>query len=297
MLPASKSLPGGPFQPERLLHATPEIRVGTFRCPVDAPGFETAGAIEGYTIYFPRSAVWIEHEGVAPFVADSGVVTLYNRGQPYVRHPLAPDGDRGEWFSVSRELAVAIAASVDPAADPDRPFGVAYASSDPELYHRQRRLVLAIASGSIDSPSVEREVVSLIRAVLRMGRRDQPRSAAGAIRDLVERTKAEIARDPIHPPGLRELAARVRVSPFHLCREFRRVTGRTPRRYALDLRLRAALERLETADCRLSGVAHSLGFSSHSHMSFVFRRRLGSTPSGVRAALKRAAAGRATAIG
>jgi AraC-like DNA-binding protein len=269
--------------------------VGTFRCPLDAPGFRTAGAIEGYTVYFPRSAVWIEHRGAAPFVADSGVVTVYNWGQPYVRHGLAPDGDRGEWFSVNQELAVAIAASVDASVDPDRPFTVTSVPSDPSLYHRQRRLVLAIRGGSIDPVLIEREVVGLIRTVLQVGRADRPR-VPPATRDLVERTKAAIARDPVHGVGLRELAARVRASPFHLCREFRRITGRTPRRYALDLRLRAALERLEEPDCRLSGIAHALGFSSHSHMSFVFRHRLGATPSRVREVLQRAAAGRPTAI-
>jgi len=123
MLPSSPPA-ARPFQPERLLYASPLVRVGTFRCPLDAPGFRTAGAIEGYTVYFPRSAVWIEHAGAATFVADSGIVTVYNCGQPYVRHGLAPDGDRGEWFSVNQELAVAIAASIDAGVDPARPFGV-----------------------------------------------------------------------------------------------------------------------------------------------------------------------------
>jgi AraC family transcriptional regulator len=77
----------------------------------------------------------------------------------------------------------------------------------------------------------------------------------------------------------------VRVSVFHLCRTFRAVTGQTIHAYRTQLRLRAALERVEYAS-DLSAVALDLGFSSHSHFTAAFRRAFGVTPSGVRRALR-----------
>jgi AraC-like DNA-binding protein len=68
-------------------------------------------------------------------------------------------------------------------------------------------------------------------------------------------------------------------SPFHLCRVFRAVTGDTLHRHLTRLRLRAALLQLDDRCDDLTGLALSLGFSSHSHFTAAFRREYGVTPS------------------
>ena len=272
--------------PERLLFQSRDIRIGTFRCPPDHPDFATAGPIEGYTVFFPRSAVWIERENEPAFVADSRVATIYNRGQPYRRRVLGPEGDRGEWFSVERELAVAIATDAFDEVDPERPFAVAIAPSTPRLYYRQRRLIGRLLAGTADRFQVEEEVAALIGLVLRAAPARLPlprrRETEAARRDLVERARAELARDPMAAPPIRELAARLEVSPYHLCRLFRARTGVTLHGYLLDLKTRLALERLEVPTHGLSRIAHELGFSSHSHLTLTVRSRIGVTPSRIR---------------
>jgi AraC-like DNA-binding protein len=70
-------------------------------------------------------------------------------------------------------------------------------------------------------------------------------------------------------------------SPYHLCRVFRDCTGLTLHQHRSELRVRAALEMLEaTAGAKpsLSHVAHTLGFSSHSHFVQAMRRHAGVTP-------------------
>jgi AraC family transcriptional regulator len=275
---------------EAVIYGGPEVRVGKFRCPVDHPEFPTAGPIEGYTFAFPRSAVWIQHAGEAPFVADQAVVTVYNLGQPYVRGPLAPDGDRVDWFSVGADLAMAVAREADPRAeeDPARPFRIARAPCDPRLYLRQRLLLGRIERGELSDLGIAEEVVGLLAAVLRRGTgaaAREPRVSRSAQLDVVEAARAELARNPADTISLRDLAVRVEISPYHLCRIFHRRTGRTLHEYRLELRIRAALEQLPAAERRLSGLAHRLGFSSHSHFGSVFRRVTGSTPSRVRNAL------------
>lgn len=278
---------------EVTLFGTPDVRVGTFRCPVDHPEFRWTGAIEGYSVAFPRTAVWIQHEGRAPFVADPLVTTIYNKAQPYIRLPLAPDGDRVDWFSVSQPLAAAVAAAIDPGSreNPLRPFRAAWAPCTPALYRRQRLLLCRVRRGGMAPLAVEQEVVALIAAVLRAGvprAEPEPLVNRPAHRDLAEAAKAELARDLAVPPRLRELAERLEVSPFHLCRVFRSWTGRTLHEYVIDLRVRAALEDLGETPGDLSRLAHRLGFSSHSHFTAAFRRRMGAPPSRLRTDLFRA---------
>lgn len=264
--------------PEELLYSAPGIRVGRFRCPIAHPEFRHAGQIEGYTVVFPRTSVWIEQDGRAPFVADPHVMVLYNLGQPYTRRPLAEDGDRADWFSVGPALAATIANDVQPDGDPLRPFNAGYIPTPSALFYRQRRTLARILRGEADALFVEQEVVGVIGTAMERAPLRTTRVRHDA-RGVVEATRAEICRDPSRAFTVRELARCVSVSPFHLCRLFRRETGVTLHEYLVDLRLRRSLEWLSEGESDLSRVAFEVGFSSHSHFSAAFRRRLGVSPS------------------
>jgi AraC-like DNA-binding protein len=274
---------------DRIIFATADVRIGAFCCPPDHPDFRTAGTIEGYTVVFPRTAVWIEHADRRPFVADPSVATIYNFGQPYTRRMLSLEGDRGDWFSLSRELAAGVVSGIDPDAPTDdaRLFPVPYSRVSAPLYFRQRRLFTRIVRGEVSDPfRIEQEVVALVGALLELAigpdRRRPPPPTTAEQADLVQRTREELARDPAARPTVRELAARVGTSPFHLCRLFRRHTGLTLHHYLLELRARSVLERLEGGTASLSRTALEFGFSSHSHFTAEFRRRFGVAPSAVR---------------
>ena len=82
--------------------------------------------------------------------------------------------------------------------------------------------------------------------------------------------------------GIDAIARSVGLSPFHLCRVFRRVTGRTLHQYWTTLRLRVAVDRLSHGKVDLAQLSLDLGFSSHSHFTMAFRREYGLTPSAYR---------------
>ena len=71
---------------------------------------------------------------------------------------------------------------------------------------------------------------------------------------------------------------RLAVSPFHLVRVFRSVTGRPIHAYQTELRLRSSLP-LIADGVPLADVAQQLGFASHSHLTDRFVRAYGLTPS------------------
>ena len=72
---------------------------------------------------------------------------------------------------------------------------------------------------------------------------------------------------------------------FHLARLFRQATGHSLHGYRTELRLRSALDHLASSSCDLVTLALSLGYSSHSHFTRVFRHAFGVTPSSVRGRL------------
>ena len=226
-------------------------------------------------------------------VADSRVVTIYNRGQEFERDPICPDGDRCDWFAVAPAHAVAIAREHDASVgdDANAVFRFGAAMSDPALYLRQRRLFLRLERGTIDPFEAEEEVLNVVGAVIAraaatMGRTDHSDwQWTAARRTLVEGAREAISRTLAHPTDVFALARQLQTSPYHLCRVFREGTGLTLHAYRLDLRLRTALECLSDTRADLSPLALTLGFSSHSHFSAIFRARFGMTPSDCRRAL------------
>jgi len=277
---------------DRILLDTGTARVGMFRCAVSDPRFRNSGPTEGHLVVFPRTGVWIEQEGSAPVVADPQVITIYNRGRHYLRRALSPEGDRCDWYSVSPAVALEIAQVHDSRAsdDPARAYRVETAPSDPGLYYRQRQLLHRLSRGSIDPLAAEEAVLRLVGEVISRAMACPLTRLPRAHRELVERTRSELARNLGSPLHLVTLAERVGVSPYHLCRIFRAGTGVTLHRYRTDLRLGTALERIAEGETSLSRVAHELGFSSQSHFTVALRTRHGVTPRRLRRAWESLAA-------
>ena len=87
---------------------------------------------------------------------------------------------------------------------------------------------------------------------------------------------------------LDDVARMVHTSPFHLARSFRAETGYTLHRYRMQLRLRAAVDRLcEDDPDSLTGMALDLGFAGPSHLSTTMRLAFGAPPSELRRRLHR----------
>ncbi len=79
--------------------------------------------------------------------------------------------------------------------------------------------------------------------------------------------------------SLDKLCSAVNLSPYYFIRLFKDYTGKTPYEYYMDIKICRALEYLRTKKYSITEVCFILGFSSHSHFTFVFRKRVGMTPS------------------
>ncbi len=111
----------------------------------------------------------------------------------------------------------------------------------------------------------------------------QPASRASALPQRILNRVREQMESNLHTDlNLNGLAKESGYSREHFLRMFRVATGITPHQYVLDLRLRHAQDWLKGKSMSLIDIAASCGFASQSHMTTVFRRRLGITPAEVR---------------
>jgi AraC family transcriptional regulator len=85
--------------------------------------------------------------------------------------------------------------------------------------------------------------------------------------------------------SLQMLAKESGYSRVHFLRMFRAATGYAPHNYLLKLRVDRVRELLASSTLSLTEIALECGFSSHSHLSRVFRQVLGATPSEYRRSL------------
>jgi len=109
----------------------------------------------------------------------------------------------------------------------------------------------------------------------------EPLLAAAATRTLREYIHDNLAE----PLRLEHLAALAGMSTHHLLIAFRRAFGVTPWQYVIAQRLRCAQRLLTQTRKDLTTIALDAGFSSHSHFTSVFQRRMGCSPREFRARL------------
>lgn len=119
---------------------------------------------------------------------------------------------------------------------------------------------------------------ALVHAVAPLLPVPAPRPPHAAVERAIAWLGAHFTRnDPLAAIG-REAGC----SPFHLARQFRRVTGRSLHAHRTHLRIAEALRRLDEGEQDLTALALDLGFSSHSHFTQVFRTHCGAQPRAVR---------------
>ena len=215
----------------------------------------------GPIVVFPRVPVLIRPVDEHPVLATPNIAMLYRAGEAYHREPRDPRGDHALYIRVyGREL----------------PRGRTIATA-PETYLRQHLLARYLRTAEIDPLLVETIAASLIDLAIGGGRTEP--LASPTHRRLAQEAQELLAATVHESRSLHELATGLNVSPFHLARVFRRVTGFGLHEYRRRLRLRLALQRL--GDGGLTELAFALGVASHSHFTDAFGREFGLTPSAV----------------
>jgi AraC family transcriptional regulator len=136
-----------------------------------------------------------------------------------------------------------------------------------------------------DPPSrllAEGAMLAILGALLRESGATPRPVTAGLAPWQVRRVERHVADRLSEELSLAELAALVGLSPWHFARAFKASTGEPPHRYLMERRIARAKELLAGTTQPITEIAHACGFASSQHLATVFRRVVGTTPSGWR---------------
>jgi AraC-like DNA-binding protein len=274
------------------------VSFGTYTCRGGSDGVGPEQVARNMVVSVTRRGVFGLHRDGRCAIADGSCAALFNKGDVYrTSHPGRCD-DSGFFISFRRDVIVDVLARHDArvAEHPERPFRDSVVPMFPEatllagtLFRDCQRLEAGSAEPA--DARLEFDERALRWLDLLFSAAPVPRHARPARRPPT-RAHIELAHDArrllaLHSTerlGLPELAACLGVSPFHLARVFRSVTGTTLHRFLEQHRLAAALDAVNDPSRDLTRIAFESGFSSHSHFTARFHRAYGLTPSEYRRA-------------
>ena len=273
----------------RRVFESPAVGISRWRCQGAPPRLGAERSQPSALILFMHTGNFRVHSSAPIGLLDCTRVGFFNPRVPFQSaHPYGAR-DSGCDLAVRSDVLAEILARYDPsAADrPELPFRLGSGPCDPETFLMHRILMRRVALREpIDDLEIEETSLHLADRVARAAFGDSAGQSA-ALATTREREEADelrgiLSSDPGRRHALDTLSRRLGSTPFRLCRSFRTVTGTTIHRHLTHLRLQQALGRLAEGSRDLTELALELGFSSHSHFTSVFRKRLGTTPESIR---------------
>jgi AraC-like DNA-binding protein len=104
----------------------------------------------------------------------------------------------------------------------------------------------------------------------------------------VRMARAYISTRQTEDFSLSDVAGAVHVSPFYLCKIFKKATGLTFIEFRNRLRIESAMKLLANPSQSVSEIAYGVGFQSLTQFNRLFRRIVGQSPTAYRCSLTRA---------
>ncbi|MDT4978541.1 MAG: AraC family transcriptional regulator [Pseudonocardiales bacterium] len=269
----------------RVLLATDELVLGEFRCPPDDPLWTSANTIGDLPhVVWPATTVEIIRSRAGPVCADSNGVLLYDAGTEYRRRRVSPVGDRSVFIALHPQLLERITGW-----SKRKRTGQFPVEHLPLAAGGWLRMQTALSAGRAghDAMRLEELALEALAAVVSAlpHRRTSRPDAGRLVRDRVEETRLLLGDALTEQVAVTDIARLLEVSPYHLARQFRTLTGTSMHRYRRELRARAAVHTLLDHPRRdLSTIAAEHGFASHSHLTSTCKQVFGHTPSELRSA-------------
>jgi AraC family transcriptional regulator len=212
-----------------------------------------------------------------PYVKYPGLLTAFPAGQ----FPITRTFSRSQvlMFAVRRSFVETLTIEMD--RKPAEEMRVTTGFQDPGLRQLMNLLSAESESGGIFGRLYADSLAQAIATrLLYLNEKEHAlsrRETSPLPRHLLERV-VERMRDLDAELDLPTLAAETGYSQRHFIRMFQAATGQSPHRFLVELRLERAKKLLQQNRTSLIDVAAACGFSSHAHMSNVFRKVLGVTP-------------------
>ncbi len=273
----------------RVLLATDDLVLGEFTCRPDDPLWTSANTIGDLPhVVWPFTTVEIIRPRVGRVCADSNGVLLYDACAEYRRRSVSPAGDRSVFIALHPQLLERLVGRFPRKGSAQ--FPVAHLPLGAGGWLRMKA-ALSAGRARNDAMRLEELALDALNAVVdALPQRQSSRPETGrVVRERVEDTRRLLGDALTEQVAVTDIAVRLDVSPYHLARQFRMLTGTSMHRYRRELRARAAVHALLDDPHRdLSAIAADHGFASHSHLTSTCKQVFGRTPTQLRTVLAEA---------
>jgi AraC family transcriptional regulator len=259
-----------------------DIALSSWRCLDHHSGWSEEKAQLYHVISFVHHGAFAVRDAGGERIVDPSTPVVFYPGAPYTTsHPFGC-GDHGSALAVRSDLLREIAPEVDACR------ATWTASVGPQAFLAHRLQVRRSLRGERrNEMAVQENALRMVEEIAAQVRGPRARNRHSPIEQRRRRERAEAVKMLLlkgleEPLRLDDLADRVGISVFHLCRSFREETGWPIHRYLQRLRLRAAFAVATEDHSDLGEIALRFGFSSHSHFTAAFHKEFGLPPSAIR---------------
>lgn len=271
---------------ESLLFRSDLVKVGSFECSADDPCWRTTDVLDNDVFVLPQRPVWIRRNSGSYRFAEPGAILMHRAGSTLQRRFSSAAGERTYWFGVHPDVFVE---TLQRHKLSTRQMGGALIVT-PKFRYRLALFLRQLECAPDDRLAVEEDVLTLFFEICEMRALQERQNGTSRLgterrqRQLAERARAYLDAHMAETISLDTVAAEVGASLFHLCRVFRQQTGMTMHAYRTRQRLGTVVDRLVKGQSKnITELALDTGFASHSHLSRVFQKALGISPSAIRA--------------
>jgi len=255
--------------------------------------FHRGAAIERKLVdlYFPQTLIWYQKCGWTRSHLSSGNNShdFVTRPGEFILLPAHLGFDRADHRSTATSgMALSIRSSELNQLFPDelRTFNLAQFkfTEDKALENlfslMEIELVSGCPTGHLYAESLSVALVAYLVQTYASGRLLKTIGSTLSERQ-VQVVKAYVQANLADELSLVKIASIVHMSPYHFARLFKATVGMTPHSYVMEQRIQEARRLLKT-DRSITEIAASTGFSSHTHLATLCRRRFGLSPTELR---------------
>jgi AraC-like DNA-binding protein len=268
---------GGPESRTRVLDVAVGL-VEDLRNPLSSTEKSSESFCNDFQICLPYSGFFVWHVGNDEVVGDPNQVVFVRGGEAFRMSSPCKFGYAELIVTPEIDILSEIAHQNGGSLFKHPLFGRRRALATPAMHAARARFCHWIsAAGPRKCLEAEEALLALVRSALQTNTRPLKNPTAGTAR-LIRRAK-EVVHDRLTEQlRLADISRDVGASPAYLTDLFTQTEGIPLHQYVTRLRLARALIELPRTD-DLTSLALDLGFSSHSHFTFTFRREFGRTPS------------------
>jgi AraC-like DNA-binding protein len=269
------------------LFESPTVRLTRWACLARDRGVTAEKQQFWHVVGFPHGGSYVlQSEGDAALIDLNSIAFFNPLGVYRTSHPNGC-GDHGAGIVVRPDVIADALSEWGGEGNPaEARFPFLRAPSSPRAFWIQHLVLSRLAApSSVDPLEVEESALALVAESISAGiqlSRNKLTARPGTARrrrESVDAARGYLAVRFRTPVKLSEVAEAAGVSPFHACRMFKLETGVSITRFLHRLRVRAALAELPGCRGDITRLALDLGYSSHSHFTFAFRREFGVPPS------------------